>query len=59
MRSHPIRSTAVLITCSASSTARAADEPPLKGVRRVVFLGDSITYSGGYVEYLEAYLRLH
>jgi phospholipase/lecithinase/hemolysin len=29
----------------------------LAGVRRIVFLGDSITYSGQYVEYLEAYLR--
>jgi len=27
----------------------------LPGVRRVVFLGDSITYSGQYVDYLEAY----
>lgn len=33
-------------------------EQPLAGVRRVVFLGDSITYSGQYVEYLEAYLRI-
>ncbi len=32
-------------------------EQPLAGVRRVLFLGDSITYSGQYVEYLEAYLR--
>lgn len=31
---------------------------PLAGVRRVVFLGDSITYAGQYVEYLEAYLRM-
>jgi lysophospholipase L1-like esterase/pimeloyl-ACP methyl ester carboxylesterase len=27
----------------------------LPGVRRVVFLGDSITYSGQYIEYIEAY----
>jgi lysophospholipase L1-like esterase len=31
---------------------------PLDGVRRVVFLGDSITYSGQYIEFLEAFLRL-
>src|SRR4051794_35272041 len=32
--------------------------PPLEGVRRVVFLGDSITYAGRYIEYLEAFFRL-
>lgn len=32
-------------------------ESPLAGVRRVVFLGDSITYSGQYIEYVEAELR--
>ena len=35
----------------------AAEPTPLAGVRRVVFLGDSITYSGQYVEYVEAYLQ--
>ena len=35
----------------------ADDDMPLAGVRRIVFLGDSITYSGQYVEYIEAYLR--
>ena len=35
----------------------AADDQPLVGVHRIVFLGDSITYSGQYVEYIEAYLR--
>ena len=35
----------------------AADDRPLAGVHRIVFLGDSITYSGHYVEYLEAFLR--
>jgi lysophospholipase L1-like esterase len=37
--------------------SNADDDRPLAGVRRIVFLGDSITYSGQYVEYLEAYLR--
>ena len=37
----------------------AGDDPnPLSGVRRVVFLGDSITYAGQYIEFLETYLRL-
>jgi len=34
------------------------DDAPLGGARRVVFLGDSITYSGQYVEYVETVLRL-
>ncbi len=38
--------------------AGAEDHAPLEGVRRVVFLGDSITHSGQYVEFIEAYLRL-
>jgi hypothetical protein len=33
------------------------EDRPLAGIRRIVFLGDSITYSGQYVEYIEAYLR--
>lgn len=38
----------------------AADErSPLEDVRRVVFLGDSITYSGQYVEFVETILRLN
>lgn len=40
-----------------SAVARGEDHPPLAGARRVVFLGDSITYAGQYVEYVEAYLR--
>ena len=39
------------------SPARAGDRKPLEGVRRVVFLGDSITYSGQYVEDIESCLR--
>ncbi len=38
--------------------SHADEDRPLTGVRRIVFLGDSITYSGQYVEYLEAYLRI-
>jgi lysophospholipase L1-like esterase len=41
------------------SPAQAGDRKPLEGVRRVVFLGDSITYSGQYIEDLEACMRLH
>ena len=37
----------------------AADDQPLAGVHRIVFLGDSITYSGQFVEFIEAYLRIN
>lgn len=50
-----VTSLASLVAFGVSS--RAADEPRLLGVRRVVFLGDSITYSGQYVEFVEAILR--
>jgi lysophospholipase L1-like esterase/pimeloyl-ACP methyl ester carboxylesterase len=30
--------------------------PPLRSIRRIVFLGDSITYDGRYIQYVEAYL---
>jgi lysophospholipase L1-like esterase len=36
------------------SASSAAD--PLQGVRRILFLGDSITYGGDYVEFVEAFL---
>ena len=37
----------------------AEDDQPLVGVHRIVFIGDSITYSGQFVEYIEAYLRIN
>ncbi len=43
----------------ADSPIQAATKLMFKGVKRIVFLGDSITYSGQYVEYLEAYFRSH
>src|SRR4051812_36869652 len=51
-----IAATPLLVLGSAPGIA--AEEPPLAGVRRVVFLGDSITYAGQYIEFLEAYLRV-
>jgi lysophospholipase L1-like esterase len=47
--------TALLFAPGASNAD--VDRPPA-GVRRIVFLGDSITYSGQYIEYLEAYFRI-
>jgi lysophospholipase L1-like esterase len=52
-------STVPFLLLSAASVANSGDEKPLKDVRRVVFLGDSITYSGQYIEFLETYLRLN
>lgn len=37
--------------------AAAADAAMFAGAKRVVFLGDSITYAGQYVEFIEAYFR--
>lgn len=51
-------SVSVLLGLAAAGPARAAGPSPLTDVRRVVFLGDSITYAGQYVEYVEAVLRL-
>jgi lysophospholipase L1-like esterase len=53
--SHVTALIALVLACGAVS---AAAEPPLAGISRVVFLGDSITYSGQYVEDLEAVLRV-
>ncbi|CAN5908792.1 hypothetical protein BH23PLA1_BH23PLA1_41500 [soil metagenome] len=53
----------VLLTASLTlfacrpDAAISEDRAPLEGVQRVVFLGDSITYAGLYIEFLEAYLR--
>ena len=48
----------VMLAVSAIAAPRV-ELKPLRGVRRVLFLGDSITYSGGYVEALDSYVRLH
>jgi len=33
--------------------------PRVKGAKRILFLGDSITYAGGYVDAIEGYIRVH
>ncbi len=49
----------IVLALLLTSPIAMADEPnPLADVHRVVVLGDSITYSGQYIEYAEAYLRL-
>ncbi len=49
---------ATLFTAAIVTLATAADLPPqLANAKRVVFLGDSITYAGQYVEFVEAWFR--
>lgn len=51
----------LLPACLALATVRpigAAEPSPLGNIGRIVFLGDSITYAGQYVEYAETVLRL-
>ena len=50
--------TLIALSASMASAASIAADRPLEGVRRVVFLGDSITHSGQYIKFVEAYLRL-
>lgn len=44
-----------LIPFLTALTATAATKPLFGDARRVVFLGDSITYAGQYVEFIDAY----
>ena len=48
-----------LAIMSGPSRLAAADRPPLEGIHRVLFLGDSITYAGHYIDLVEAYLRVN
>lgn len=50
--------TAALVALTLDARPAAATPPPLEGVRRVVFLGDSITYAGQFAEDVEAVLRV-
>lgn len=51
-----ILTTVLLFALIAAAPAQA--DPLLKPGERIVFLGDSITYAGGYVAFIEAYLAL-
>lgn len=53
-----VRVQVALLACLACPGLSIAANAPLDGVRRVVFLGDSITYDGQYIEFLEACLKL-
>lgn len=50
----------LIVALSATTGAAAAQGSPLPSrVHRIVFLGDSITYGGGYAEWVEAWLRIY
>ena len=52
-----IRSVWLALACAVASLGAASAADFMDGVKRVVFLGDSITYGGGYVDILEAAFR--
>ena len=49
---------AIALAFCLSTPLRSADADFLPGVKRIVFLGDSITYSGQYVDAFETFLFL-
>ena len=46
----------VMLLSVARSPLYAVEIPALKGGEKIIFFGDSITQSGGYINYFEAYL---
>ncbi len=48
--------TALALVCAVTLPARAEDRFFLRDGQRVLFLGDSITFAGDYIAYLDAYL---
>ena len=49
---------ALLLFLAQGSTGSAQPPSPLKDVKKIVFLGDSITHAGQYIVDLETYLRI-
>jgi lysophospholipase L1-like esterase len=58
MRVSSFKAFVFVLLMAGRSSAVAGEGQPLQGVRRVVFVGDSITYAGQYIDFLEAYLRI-
>src|SRR6187551_3184502 len=58
MNSSSLRYPAALSLLLIATLSHADELPGLKGHKRVVFLGDSITYSGQYIDVLGAYLAV-
>src|SRR5262249_2580806 len=58
VRRHASQPLLIALLCLLSHAHVQAADSPVAGVSRVVFLGDSITYSGQYIEAVEAILRV-
>ena len=58
LRQFTLRFTFLILLVHVAVTAHGQSLFPAT-VHRVVFLGNSITYAGGYVTYIDAYCRLH
>ncbi len=57
MKLHRLVALLLALLASVGEATSVTNSPP--NAKRIVFLGDSITHSGEYVTYLEAYLLLH
>ena len=53
----PVLTATLLMLSTTLCTPSPSADRPLNGVKRVVFLGDSITYAGQWIEYAEGILR--
>ena len=58
MRSASIRFAVAAMSLFLATLSQADELPGLKGHKRVIFLGDSITYSGRYIDVVGAYLAV-
>ena len=55
---HKLIALTLVVLLPAAAAIHAADPQPPPADCRIVFLGDSITYSGQYIEYVDACLRV-
>ncbi len=53
---HPALTFLSLVFCLAAQTQAQSEKPSLPEAKRILFLGDSITHSGQYIEFLETIL---
>ena len=58
MKTFRISLLAAVIAITMAKAAEPGLLKPLAGVKRIVFLGDSITHAGQYVEFVEAWCRV-
>ena len=56
LRMKPLRTLALVLAALIAAVSPALAEDFLPGVKRVVFLGDSITYAGHYTELFDAFI---